>query len=53
MRPSIDQTVFPNTPVDGYWTSSDGHGNAWQVQFFNGVAQIGDLFNPDRVRCVR
>jgi hypothetical protein len=57
--PTIDQTAFPNTPPDEYWTSSPyaaPSGYAWFVDFFNstyGYSDIGDPGAPARVRCVR
>lgn len=50
----INQTVFPNTPAEGFWTSSRyGDRLAWGVYF-----DFASFFNcpmgaPQRVRCVR
>lgn len=52
--PTINTTVFPNTPVDAFWSSSAGKfSGAWQVAFFSGASQGGALTNSERVRCVR
>ena len=38
-RPTIEQSVFPNTAASGYWSSSpnaNSSDNAWGVDFYNG-----------------
>jgi hypothetical protein len=56
--PTINQTVFPNTPADWFWTSSpyggpDSSGLAWGVAFEDGVpGALGEGYDY-RVRCVR
>jgi hypothetical protein len=55
-NPSVDPTTFPNTPSDGFWTSSPyagSSGNAWFVGFSDGYSSYGDVGYDDRVRCVR
>jgi hypothetical protein len=52
--PMIDQTAFPNTPSQGFWTSSPyigSAGNGWAVYFDNGDANYGS--GSLSVRCVR
>ena len=54
--PAIDEGVFPDAPVGGYWTSSPVSGaldDAWIVEFDDGLtepASTGALF---KVRLVR
>ncbi|MGA7741873.1 MAG: DUF1566 domain-containing protein [Polyangia bacterium] len=56
-NPTIDQTVFPNTPSDYFWASSavaDSSGYTWSVSFGYGDSDV--IFSADqdfRVRCVR
>jgi hypothetical protein len=55
-NPAIDQTVFPSTPTNYFWSSSPYAyltGNAWAVDFINGYASIGAVSLTYRVRCVR
>lgn len=38
VRPSIDETIFPSTPSDDFWTSTPSasvQDSAWVVAFFN------------------
>jgi hypothetical protein len=52
--PTINTSVFPNTPVEAYWSSSAGEFfGAWEVAFSSGASQDGALTNSERVRCVR
>jgi hypothetical protein len=52
----IDVAAFPNTPAAYFWTSSPfagSSGNAWVVDFYEGVSGnkvVGSNYN---VRCVR
>jgi hypothetical protein len=52
---STDQTAFPNTPAEGFWTSSpfpDSSSSGLYVDFSNG--SVGNCGNRNlRVRCVR
>jgi hypothetical protein len=55
-RPSVDPEVFPNTPVDWFWTSSvaaDDPHSAWYVYFYFGYPKTDDKTNKFSVRCVR
>jgi len=54
--PAINQTAFPSTPADRFWTSSPyagSSGNAWNVSFLLGDSSSYDVGNDYRVRCVR
>lgn len=55
--PSIDTAAFPNTPNEGFWSTTPSSGNANQgwMMMFNGVVGNFELNNTDtlRVRCVR
>jgi hypothetical protein len=54
--PTIDQTAFPNTPAEWFWTSSPyagSSGYAWHVNFSYGFSNYGDVGSDYRVRCVR
>ena len=54
--PTIDQTAFPNTPAERFWTSSPragSSGDAWFVNFNDGRSNYDDVGNGSRVRCVR
>ncbi len=54
--PPINQTAFPNTPADAYWTSSPyagSSGYAWSVSFNVGDSLSYDVGSILRVRCVR
>jgi hypothetical protein len=53
--PSIDATAFPGTPAAYFWSSSayvGAAGNAWGVNFDNGVSRRLDVSSTYRVRCV-
>ncbi len=54
--PAINQTAFPNTPAEVFWTSSPyagSSGYAWLGSFNYGGAESADVSNSYRVRCVR
>jgi len=56
VSPSISQDQFPNTPVDGFWSSSPVVGStddAWAVGFYNGYVSRNYLSNSLPVRLVR
>lgn len=55
-RPTIDNTVFPNTPANVYWSSSpvaDYSSAAWFVNFYHGGDYIGNKILTGYVRLVR
>jgi hypothetical protein len=52
----IDQTAFPNTPAEDFWTSSPSAGTAglvWIVSFGNGGMVTAEVGFHSMVRCVR
>jgi hypothetical protein len=56
--PTIDQTAFPGTPAERFWTSSpyvgaSAYASAWVVLFSDGTSNYQDKSNSYRVRCVR
>jgi len=54
--PATNQTAFPNTPLERFWTSSPyagSSGYAWDVGFDNGFSNYIAVGSSDRVRCVR
>jgi len=54
--PTINQTAFPNTPTDFFWTSSPcdiPSGDSWIVDFGSGSSNNSDVGASNRVRCVR
>ena len=55
-KPAIDETLFPNTSIDNYWTSTIGTGlDPWYVNFVDG-AQFTNWFlssTPMLVRLVK
>jgi hypothetical protein len=52
--PTIDLTVFPNTPMEPVWSSTEYAADfAWQIEFTEAAPQGGELTNDDNVRCVR
>jgi hypothetical protein len=56
LGPMINQTAFPSTPADAFWTSSpfdESSNGAWSVDFSHGGS--GDVYVSEycRVRCVR
>ncbi len=55
-NPAIDPTAFPNTPVDGFWTSTTmagPSGSAWIVLFNFGGSFTVAVGTPYYARCVR
>ena len=54
-NPSIDPTVFPNTPPTVFWTSSTRFGvySAWNVNFYSGHTVSENVTATYQVRCVR
>jgi hypothetical protein len=51
--PAINQTYFPNTPSDYFWTSTPlAIGAAWYVNFNDGSTNSSDINASNRVRCV-
>jgi hypothetical protein len=59
VAPTIDRGVFPDTPVEIFWSSSPGEGKldsvAWVVDFETGSSYPADAmdFSVYHVRCVR
>lgn len=56
VNPAIDSVWFPATPGSLFWSGSPdagGAANAWTVEFYNGLAGIGDRSSAYRVRLVR
>jgi hypothetical protein len=54
--PAIDQTAFPSTPSEEFWTSSPlagSSGAAWSVYFYGGSSNYNPVSVGNRVRCVR
>jgi len=54
--PSIDQSVFPDTPWESFWSATRLAGekdDAWYVSFGSGVYHGAFIDEPRRVRCVR
>jgi hypothetical protein len=54
--PAIDETAFPSTPSELFWTSSPVAGNAnyaWNVYFNYGDSNADGVLYTGRVRCVR
>jgi hypothetical protein len=54
--PTINQTAFPNTPPEYFWTSSPYAGSsgfAWDVYFKFGFSSYYGVYSDLRVRCVR
>lgn len=55
-NPSINASIFPNTPASDFWSSSALLGNlstAWGVYFNDGNAYTSFRSNPDSLRLVR
>ena len=55
-HPSIDSTVFPDTPLAAFWSSTPLAGadtNQWTVYFDAGFTYAYDVSTVARVRCVR
>lgn len=56
VRPAINNTLFPNTPPDDFWTSTpsvDDPDRAWVVAFFNASHSIKEKDRFIYVRLVR
>jgi len=54
--PAINQNAFPNTPPEGFWSSTVrecGSSGAWVVNFYGGGAYGHGVGDSSRVRCVR
>jgi hypothetical protein len=53
--PTINQTYFPNTPSDSFWTSMPFGSvySSWCVSFIDGLTAYNDVGVSSRVRCVR
>ena len=53
--PAIDETAFPNTPAEIFWTSSPHteSGFAWNINFSDGSSNSYSTGSSGRVRCVR
>ena len=54
--PTIDQSVFPGTKQNWYWSASLGAGSslsAWGVVFSHGYVYAYDISGVYKVRCVR
>ncbi|EIA3112227.1 DUF1566 domain-containing protein [Vibrio cholerae] len=55
-RPTIDLFVFPNTPLEGYWSSSPyarGSADVWSVGFHFGGIFTTEQFKSNNIRLVR
>jgi hypothetical protein len=56
-EPQLDQTAFPQTPPESFWSSTRGPGAqldlAHFVSFANGLEGTAFIDEPRRVRCVR
>lgn len=55
-NPSVNTTVFPNTPLDWFWTSSpyaDDEAGAWNISFDGGCVIASRKDENDRIRLVR
>jgi Protein of unknown function (DUF1566) len=51
---SVDTTVFPNSPVDDYWTSTHwGNNGGWYIDFSDGAPKSQIVTDTMYVRCVR
>lgn len=56
--PAINDSIFPNTPSEYFWTSSPSHTQtnfnwAWQVNFGSTYSTNSSKNSPHRVRLVR
>lgn len=54
--PSINPTLFPNTPTDSFWSSTPltgSPGEAWVVTLYYGGSDGNSTSNANDVRCVR
>lgn len=54
-QPTVDRTVFPNTPLGFYWSSSASTtgGWPWAMHFYNGQPITFGTSTEGRVRCVK
>jgi Protein of unknown function (DUF1566) len=55
-NPAIDPVLFPDTPVEGFWSGTPWSGTpmlAWHVDFDRGSAAYDTATMSYRVRCVR
>jgi hypothetical protein len=54
-KPTIDEVAFPNTPLEGFWTSTPQPSGiaAWMVDFRGGMSTFATVTQSYRVRCVR
>lgn len=55
-RPTIDTTIFPNTPASGFWSASPfayNRNNAWNLYFYNGYSNLSNKASYGFVRAVR
>jgi hypothetical protein len=55
-NPSIDSTVFPNTPWDWFWASTPVmpvNGNGFILRFSDGYSEQDGATDPQYVRCVQ
>lgn len=53
--PYLDNSVFPNTPIGSYWTSTtyvENSVSAWSIDFGNGTIGPVSKSNTYRIRCV-
>ena len=56
VRPSINETIFPNTPASDYWTSTPAisqNGSVWSLAFTNSSNAITPINRSLHVRLVR
>jgi hypothetical protein len=54
--PAIDAEVFPDTPLDPFWTATRvvaTPGSAWRVSFVHGYTYDASDYYPYLARCVR
>lgn len=55
-RPTINQVAFPNSEITVFWSSTPSLfkvGDAWQLNFQNGVRELADREVKSSVRLVR
>lgn len=54
-NPAIDQTAFPSTASDFFWSSQDANDStsAWKLEFGVGTSYTTAKSEGNRVRCVR
>lgn len=51
--PSINEKLFPNTPISYFWTASPAEDRAWSVNFHSGFTKDSRKTNAHYVRLVR